>query len=202
MIAADLAEAVPTVSRHTLGAEAARVIAEYRLPGLVVADDAGVPIAVVPGSQLLSVILPQYVRDDPHLAHVFDEEDADELCAKLNNTTIGELLDAQRLVAKTLPAVEPDATVIEVAAVMVADRAPLIVVRDHHGTYHGAVMLSRALAAIAIRAGQDSVLMRHRLERDLIPPPGTGLSGAVGAGGTPGEGPAAATSSAAEDDRR
>ncbi len=171
MIAAHLAEHIPTVSRETLGSEAARVIAEYRLPGLVVADDAGVPIAVVPGSQLLAVILPQYVRDDPHLAHVFEEQSADELCAKLNDTTIGELLDAQQLVAKTLPSVLPEDTVLEVAAVMVAEHSPLIVVRDKDGTYHGAVMLSRALAAIATRAGQDSELMRRRLEKDILPSP-------------------------------
>ena len=173
MIAADLAEHIPTVSRSTLGSEAARVIAEYRLPGLVVADEGGVPIAVVPGSQLLAVILPQYVRDDPHLAHVYDEDDADEMCDKLNNTTIGELLDAQKLVAKALPSVLPDDTVIEVAAIMVAEHMPLIVVRDENGTYHGAVMLSRTLAAIATRAGQDSELMRWRLERDIIPRPNT-----------------------------
>jgi CBS domain-containing protein len=171
MIAANLAEHVPTVSRETLGSEAARVIAEYRLPGLVVADDDGVPIAVVPGSQLLAVILPQYVREDPHLAHVFEEKDADELCAKLNHTTIGELLDSQRIVAKALPSVLPEDTVLEVAAVMVAEHTPLIVVRGEDGTYHGAVMLSRALAAIATRAGQNSELMRHRLERDILPAP-------------------------------
>lgn len=35
MLARDLAEQVPTVSRETTGAEAARVVAEYRLAGLV-----------------------------------------------------------------------------------------------------------------------------------------------------------------------
>jgi len=182
MIAADLAENIPTVLRETLASEAARVIAEYRLPGLIVADDAGVPIAVVPGSQLLAVILPQYVREDPALAHVFGERDADELCAKLNDTTIGALLDAQKLVAKELPSVLPDDTVLEVAAVMVAEHMPLIVVRGEDGTYHGAVMLSRALAAIAARAGQDSELMRRRLERDLLPPPPPSATGPAGAG--------------------
>ena len=171
MIAADLVEHIPTVSRETLGSEAARVIAEYRLPGLVVADDAGVPIAVVPGSQLLAVILPQYVRDDPHLAHVFDEEDADELCAKLNNTTIGELLDAQELVAKALPVRPPRGHRPRARGRHGGRPLPLIVVRDEDGTYHGAVMLSRALAAIATLAGQDSELMRRRLEKDILPPP-------------------------------
>ena len=71
--AVELAEQVPMVRRGTTGAEAARVIAEYRLSGLVVADDDGVPIAVVPGSQVLSLVLPQYVRDEPNLSHAYDE---------------------------------------------------------------------------------------------------------------------------------
>ncbi len=53
MRAEQLAEQVPTVQRETTGAEAARVVAEYRLSGLVVAGEDGVPIAVIPGSQLL-----------------------------------------------------------------------------------------------------------------------------------------------------
>ena len=84
------------VRRGTTGAEAARVIAEYRLSGLVVADDEGVPIAVVPGSQVLSLVLPQYVRDEPNLSHAYDERGADELCRVLNEATIGELLEAKR----------------------------------------------------------------------------------------------------------
>jgi hypothetical protein len=43
------------VRRGTTGAEAARVIAEYRLSGLVVSDREGIPIAVIPGSQVLSL---------------------------------------------------------------------------------------------------------------------------------------------------
>ena len=68
------------VRRGTTGAEAARVIAEYRLSGLVVADDEGVPIAVVPGSQVLSLVLPQYVRDEPNLVSRLRRAGADELC--------------------------------------------------------------------------------------------------------------------------
>jgi CBS domain-containing protein len=43
------------VRRGTTGAEAAREIAEYRLSGLVVSDREGIPIAVIPGSQVLSL---------------------------------------------------------------------------------------------------------------------------------------------------
>jgi CBS domain-containing protein len=169
MRAADLAEQIPTVGRGTSAAEAVRILAEYRLPGLVVANDAGVPIAVVPGSQLLGVVLPRYVVEDPKLAHVFGEDDADRLCANLAQTTVGELLDAQQIVAAKLPSVLPDDTLIEIAAVMVAAHTPLIIVRDREKNYSGAVLLSRMLAAVASAAGEDSELMRKRLHRDLIP---------------------------------
>ena len=105
MRAEQLAEQVPTVQRATTGAEAARVVAEYRLSGLVVAGEDGVPIAVIPGSQLLGLVLPQYVRDEPNLSHAYDERGADELCSALNRATIGELLEAKRLTATKPPSV-------------------------------------------------------------------------------------------------
>ena len=118
MKATELAEQVPMVRRSTTGAEAARVIAEYRLSGLVVAGDDGVPIAVIPGSQILSLVLPQYVRDEPNLAHAYDEVGADELCGALNRATIGELLEVKKLTATKPPSVLPEDTLIEIAAAM------------------------------------------------------------------------------------
>ena len=170
MIAETLAERVPMVSRETTGAEAARVIAEYRLSGLVVADADGVPIAVVPGSQILGLVLPQFVRDDPNLAHAYDESGADELCGVLNRGTIGELIDAKKLTAHKPPSVLPEDTLIEVASVMDNGHLPLVLVTDREGRYHGAITMSRLLAAIATAAGQDSELVRRRLDRDVLPP--------------------------------
>jgi CBS domain-containing protein len=166
--ALDLAEQVPTVARATTGAEAARVVAEYRLSGLVVADDEGVPIAVIPGSQLLTLVLPQYLRDEPNLSHAYDERGAEELCRTLNEATIGELMEAKRLTAKKLPSVLPEDTLIEIASVMDSGHTPLIVVTDKDGSYHGAITLSRILAAVAQAAGQDSTLVQRRLKRDVL----------------------------------
>ncbi len=168
MRAADLAEQIPTVTSDMTGAEAARVVAEYRLSGIVVADRAGHPVAVIPGSQLLALVLPRYVLDDPTLAHVYDEGAADELCEKLNRTTVGELIEAHRLSPERLPTVLPEDTLVEIAAVMVRGHYPLILVRDQDGAVHGVVTLSRTLAAIAARAGHETPLVRHRLERDLV----------------------------------
>lgn len=167
MRAIDLAEQIPTVTMETTGAEAARVVAEYRLPGLVVVGRDGAPHAVIPGSQILGLILPAYVRDDPGLASAFDEVSADELCRRLTTATIGELLAAQRVESTKLPSVLPDDTILEMASIMVLGHHPLIVVRDG-ARYHGVVMMSRLLAAIATKAGEDSALIRRRLTRDVI----------------------------------
>lgn len=168
MLARELAEQVPTVRRDTTGAEAVKVMAEYRMHGVVVAGADAVPEVVIPGSQLLGLVLPAYVRDEPGLAHAFDEASADALCARLNATTIGELLDSQALQAQPLPSVLPEDTMIEIAAIMVSRHLPLIVVRDRDGVYRGTILLSRVLAGIATLAGHDSALIRRRLERDLI----------------------------------
>lgn len=168
MRAEELLEQVPIVHRETTGAEAARIVAEFRLTGLVVADAAGAPIAVIPGTQLLSVVLPQYVRDDRKLAHAFDERAADELCRKLNTVTLGELLDAKRLKPAHVPSVLPEDTLIEIATVMDQGHYPVVLVRERDQTYRGVVTMSRVLAAIATAAGQDSDLVRRRLQHDII----------------------------------
>lgn len=169
MLAGELAERVPMVTMATTGAEAARVVAGYRLSAVVVADEQGVPVQVIPGSQLLGLILPQFVRDDPKLAHAYDVEGAQELCRRLNDSTIGELLDSDRLSGAEPPSVLPEDTLVEVAAAMSDAHSPAILVRDRDGTFHGVVTMSRALAAIALAAGQQSPLITRRLEQDLGP---------------------------------
>jgi len=168
MRAIDLSEQIPTVTTATTGAEAARVVAEYRLPGLVVVDAAGAPHAVIPGSQIVGLIVPRYVREDPGLAHAIDEASADDMCARLTMTTIGELLAAEAVVQTLLPSVAPDDTLLEVATAMVEKRSPLVVVRETGGAYQGVVMMSRLLAAIATLAGEESDLIHRRMTRDVI----------------------------------
>jgi len=196
--ASDLVERIPTVTRETTGAEAARVVAEYRLQALVVVGADGNPHAVVPGSQILGLIIPRYVRDDPTLAHALDEQSSDELCERLRTTTIGQLLDDRTLELRTLPVVLPEDTLLEIASVMVEGRYPMVVVRDREGGYHGVVVMSRALAAIARLAGEDSALVERRLTRDIAdrgepwPPPAVigGDPPPPSSAGTTHEGPA------------
>lgn len=167
MLARDLAEQVPVVRRTDNALEVARLIATLRLAGVVVADDDGEPVAVLQGSQVLRIVVPRYVREDPRLAHAYDEAGAEELCAGLGRRTVADLLDDDEVTAKELPQVEPQDTLVEIAAVMVREKSSLVVVRDDEGRSTGVVTLARVMAAVLSAAGQADARTRHTLAHDL-----------------------------------
>jgi len=130
MQARALATSYPTVKADTDALTAARLLTEHNRPGLIVVDDHDHPIAVLPGSQVLRAVIPGYVRDDPTLARVLEEDAADRICEKLREHTVKELLPDDR---PPLVVVEPDETVLEIAAKMAAARSPLVAVLDSRG---------------------------------------------------------------------
>jgi CBS domain-containing protein len=117
----------PTVTPASNALDAARLLAEHRLPGLIVVDDRRRPLAVLPGSQLLRFVIPRYVQDDPNLAHVYDESHADQLCAMLAGRHVADLLPSERTPP---PLVDADATAIEIASLMASTRSPVVAVCD------------------------------------------------------------------------
>ncbi|MEU5880037.1 CBS domain-containing protein [Spirillospora sp. NPDC047279] len=125
MRARQLAGEFPTVTPDSSALEAARLLAEHRLPGLIVVDETGRPLAVLPSSQLIRSIIPGYVQDDPALARVFDEEHADRLCASLAGKRVADLLPKDRTPP---PTVDANATAMEIASVMAATRSPVVAV--------------------------------------------------------------------------
>lgn len=148
MLARDLAQEFPTVTFDTDALDAARILAERRLPGLIVLDESGQPYTVLPGSQVLRFVVPTYVQDDPALARAYDEKSADQLCAKLASRRVRDVLPKRGDVLD-LPIVPADATAIEVAAQMAGMRSPIIAVVDG----------SRLLGAITV-----SGLLAHLLD--------------------------------------
>jgi len=131
MRARDLARPFPIVTPDTDAMDAAQAMAEQRLPGLLVCDDGGRPYTILPGSQVLRFLIPSYVQDDPRLARALDEQASDELCRKLEHSTVRDLLPRPQDVDE-LPVVDADATSLEVAAVMARMHSPLVAVVDHH----------------------------------------------------------------------
>ena len=144
MRARDLATEVPTVTPGTNALAAARLLSREKLPGLIVVDDARRPFTVLPGSQVLRYLVPQYVQDEPPLARAYDEKASDELCAKLTTSTVGELLPAKPDLDE-LPVVDHDATTIEVAAVMARTHTPLVAVVDDEGRLVGGITVRHLL---------------------------------------------------------
>jgi CBS domain-containing protein len=130
--ARDLAVEFPTVSPDSRAIDAARLLAEHNLPGLIVVDERRRPKAVLPGSQLLRFVIPQYVQDDPALARVYDESHADRLCEELAGKRVSDLLGHERTPA---PVVDAQATVMQIASVMARSHSPVVAVCDDaHGT--------------------------------------------------------------------
>jgi CBS domain-containing protein len=143
MRAEDIAEDYPAVSIEAEALDAARMLAEHRLPGLLVTDALGNPYAVLPASQVVRFIVPRYVQDDPSLAGVLNESMADRCAEKLSGKTVRDVLPDHLV---DIPPANADDTLIEVAALMARLRSPLIaVVKD--GRLHGVITASRILAA-------------------------------------------------------
>jgi CBS domain-containing protein len=141
MRARDLAAPFPTVALDTSALDAARLLASNDLPGLIVVDGRGHPTTVLPGTQVLRMAIPRYCIDDPALARVIDEEHADRFLHDLADRTVAELLPKN---PGELPVVDPDATVLEIAALMARARSPLVaVVTDGH--MRGAITLDALL---------------------------------------------------------
>ena len=143
MHAEDIAEDFPVVSIDSGALDAARLLAEHRLPGIVVTDSAGKPYAVLPASQVVRFIVPRYVQDDPALARVLNDSATDRAAQKLGGKTVRDVLP-EHLV--DVPAANADDTIIEVAALMVRLRSPLVAVLKN-GKLHGVISASRLLSA-------------------------------------------------------
>lgn len=143
MHAEDIAENFPVVSIDSGALEAAHLLAEHRLPGIVVTDSSGRPCAVLPASQVVRFIVPRYVQDDPVLAGVLNDSVAERARENLAGKTVRDVLP-EHLV--DVPTAAADDTLIEVAALMVRLRSPLIAVLKR-GQLHGVISASRLLAA-------------------------------------------------------
>lgn len=146
--ARELAQPYPTVRQDRGAVDAARLITEENRLGLVVVDDRDHPVAVLPGSQVLRLIIPGYIRDDRALAGVVDDEFVDQMCDALEGRTVADLLPKDR---RRLPVVGPDESALEVAALMAAEHSPLVAVVEGPGTSGpmiGAITLPVVLAAL------------------------------------------------------
>lgn len=107
------------------------MLTELGRPALVVVDEHDHPVAILPASQVLRLVIPRYIQDDPALARVVDEAFADHMCDSLVGKTVAELLPDQ---GPKLVIAEPDDNAIEIAAQMAGNRSPLVAVVEGRGS--------------------------------------------------------------------
>ncbi|WP_228001205.1 CBS domain-containing protein [Nocardia australiensis] len=143
MQASQIAEDYPAVPVDSDALAAAKLLAEHRLPGIVVVDGNSAPLAVLPASQVVRFLVPGYVLDDPSLAGVLSESVADRVAEALRGKTVGELLPESKSKV-VVPVARADDTVVEVAALMARCRSPLVAVVDEKRIV-GVITASRLL---------------------------------------------------------
>lgn len=130
MLAHELAEPYPYVSTDGDATDAARLVAEHKLPALLVVDRDDKPYAVVPGSQLVGRLVPEHVLQDPPPAAGFDDRDLDEVSDRLVGLTVAEWLPPHRF---RPPMVGPDTCVLHIAALIARTHTPLVAVVERDG---------------------------------------------------------------------
>jgi CBS domain-containing protein len=143
--ARDLVVKFPTVRLSTRVVEAARLLAQQDLPGLIVVEDGGRPLTVLPGTDVLQMAVPRYCQNDPALARVIDEATADVFVQQLGDATVAQVLPRR---TRELPVVDDDATALEVAALMARSGSPLVAVVDERGLMVGAITLDGLLERV------------------------------------------------------
>ena len=143
MRAEDLDEQFLIVQLDSDAMDAARMIAEHGLPGLVVADASHKPCAIILASEMLRFVLPRYVQDDITLAGVLGAALADNASENLAGKTVGDVLPKN---PRAVPSVNARDGVIKVAAEMAQQRSPLVAVMEK-GKLHGVITAPRLLAA-------------------------------------------------------
>ncbi|WP_424534109.1 CBS domain-containing protein [Sphaerisporangium viridialbum] len=135
----------PTVALDAPVLDAARLLADQDLPGLIVVDEGGLPFSILAGTQVLALAVPGYCQDDPALARVVDEAHADTFLRNVAGQTVRQLLPPH---PRELPVTDPDATVLEIAALMARTRSPLVAVVEE----------GRLLGAVTLQALMDRML--------------------------------------------
>ena len=141
--ARDLAVQVPTVTPAESVWDAARIVASGPWASVVVVDAGQRLLAVLPGSQLVGLALPEYVRDDAALASVVDESFVDTMAPRLAAVTVAQALSDAR--HDPHPRVAVDATVTQIAETMADEETGVVVVVDDDQRVVGVVTAAAVL---------------------------------------------------------
>jgi CBS domain-containing protein len=136
-----LASPQETLRADAPAQEAAVVLSRIQTSAALVVDDRGFAGVVTEGD-LLEALLPSYVGQADALARVLEEGSSDRLWARLEGHTVRDLMVDQR---DEDPVVDGDATLIEVASVMVRAKTPIVAVVES-GRMVGGITIDHLLS--------------------------------------------------------
>ena len=104
-------------------------------------------MTILPASQVVRLLVPPYVQDDPSLAGVLSESMADRVADKLGGKAVKEVLPKP---PPEMTTVNADDTIVGVAATMARNRSPLVVVVGADGLT-GVITATRLLEVALAR---------------------------------------------------
>jgi CBS domain-containing protein len=130
----------PIVRPIAPAAQAAQLLADPGVRGVLVVDSEDKLVGVVTDAMLLRFLLPPYVKEAEPLAGVLEERAAEVLWQRLDGKRALDLLPEERAIAE----VESEDTLIEVASAMVEANVPLVAVREDDHVV-GAITLNELL---------------------------------------------------------
>ena len=145
MYARDLARSYPTVSADDDALDAVRLVTRGQLPALLVLDPDQYPYAIVSATRLVTALVPDSVQDDPLLASVIDDRFDDDVRASMVGRSVIEWLPRRTITAAV---VGPDASAMQIAALMARKDTSVVAVVEHSGdkaALIGAITAARLL---------------------------------------------------------
>lgn len=145
MRASDVVQPLPAARLADAVLPAMRTVARRDLAGLVVVDDQDHVVACVSLTDLLGLVLPRYMRDEPCLARTYGEAHADRVAKGLADVAVGDVVGE---VTERIPVVRADATLVELAEMMSRQRCPLVMVEQRETGVLGVVTAGRLLEVL------------------------------------------------------
>ena len=130
MLARNLARPQPSVPASAPAIEAADMLIRPEVASVLVVDDEGRLVGAISDEDVLHHILPAYVESSGALARALEEASVDRLWQRLEDLSVGNI-------ATDVPKVAGDATLIEVAAMMLLHRRRIVGVVDGDRTIGG-----------------------------------------------------------------
>lgn len=145
MRASDVVQTLPAARLSDAVLPAMRSVARRELPGLVVVDEQDRVVACVSLTDLVRLVLPRYLRDEPCLARTFGEAHADRVAEGLAGAVVRDVVGQ---VPERIPVVRADATLVELAETMSRQRCALVMVEQRETGVLGVVTAGRLLEVL------------------------------------------------------